>query len=223
MSSREICKDLGLSKSSASNTLQTLISGKIVFPTKDVPTRYAIRKQTSLRHALKLLDSLSGEWGYTESKQKLTLAIRKDVIERAKDIGINISAITEEFLKAVTYEHFDRSQFDIEEAYLALFGAIWPVVKVYNLVVEVGESSSTNKSGKVTLEPLSLSHELWLPHLRTERSISSIGPELHNLYAPREVLENLIEAVNGARQNDKLKLQHLEISLKLAKAIFAED
>ena len=152
------------------------------------------------------------------------------MIERAKDHGINISAITEEFLKAVTYEYFSPARHDVHQAYMDLFKAIKPVVDMHNLEVEVGKTASTDDSGHETFEPFFLSYKvkppsLWTTMQRNEDTmwtISSVGPELDNLYSPREVLENLIEAVIKLRQNDKLKVQQLKIGLNLAKAILSE-
>ena len=230
-SSRQICEGLGLSQTSVSDTLQTLVTGEIVRPTKDVPKRYAIRDKISLSQALKELSSLFNGETSNEPKQKLTLAIRKDVIERAKDHGINISAATEEFLRAITYEYFENSNRGIYETYLALFEAIKPVVDLYSLEIEVGSSPSTDDSGQVTLEPLFISHSIELPRLRTTMrknlrtmwAISSFGVELNYLYDPIRVLENLIEAVIKKSQNDKLKLQQLKMSLRLAKAILSTE
>lgn len=231
MSSQEICGDLGLSKSSVSTALQTLIRGEIVRSIKGKPERYGRRNDLHLSQALKLLDSLSGGGRTDEPKQKLTLAISKNVIKRAKDIGINISAITEEFLKAVTCENFSQVRHDIHKAYLGLFEAIKPMVDFHNLEVEVGKTASTDDSGQPTFDPLFLSCKVNLPGLWTTMwknhetiwTVSDVGSELDNLYSTRVVLENLIEALSKVSQKDKLKLQHLETSLKLAKAILSDD
>lgn len=225
MSYREICDELGWSKSSVSHALEVLISGEIVRPTEDVPENYGIGEKTTLKEALELLDSLSGGENSGGPKQKLTLAIRKDVIERAKARGINISAITEELLKAVTYDYIRRPHRRFVQAYQALFEAIMPVVEKYKLVVEVGQSSVTNQSGKVKIERSFLSYEVKLPNLRTDtgRGICEFGPLVFHLYSPRVVLENLIEAVIRTGQKDNLRLQELEIGLRLAKAILSDD
>lgn len=101
-----------------------------------------------------------------------------------------------------------------------------PVVEKYSLVVEVGQSTVTDSSGKVTDERSFLSHEVKLPNLRTNTGIGicDFGPLVFYLYSPRKVLENLIEAVTRRGQKDKLKLQDLEIGRRVVKAIFsAED
>lgn len=225
MSYREICDELGWSKSSVSHALEVLISGEIVRSTDDVPEKYEIRENLTLKQALELLDSLSGGENSGGPKQKLTLAIRKNVIERAKACGINISAITEELLKAVTYDYIRRPHHRLVQAYEALFDAIMPVVEKYNLVVEVGQSPVTKESGKVIIERFFLSHEVKLPNLRIEtgRGYCEFGPLVSHLHSPRVVLENLIEAVNRTGQKDKLRLQELEIGLRLAKAIFSPE
>src|ERR671931_580980 len=71
-------------------------------------------------------------------KQKLTLGVDKEVIERAKATGINISAITEELLKSVTYEPKDKGERDVMIAYENLFKFMEPLVRKYDLEVEVG-------------------------------------------------------------------------------------
>ena len=231
MTSAVICKELGLSKTAVARALQTLISAEIIFTTKDVPVKSGIKGEMSLSQALKVLDSLSGGGSSNETKQKLTLTISKDVIERVRDTGINISAITEEFLKAVTYEYFSLASHDMHLAYLDLFKAIKPVVDLYNLEVEVGRTASTDDSRHKTFVPLFLSYRVEPPALwttmwrnnQTMWTISSVGQELDNLYSPRVILENLIEAVIKLSQNDEVKVQQLKIGLRLTNAVFATE
>ena len=118
----------------------------------------------------------------------------------------------------------------MHQAYMDLFEAIKPVVDMHHLEVEVGKRSSTDDSGDVTFDPIFLSFKVNLPGLwttmwreqQTIAAVSDVFAELHNLYSPRVVLENLIEALVRLSQNDKLKLQQLQISLNLAKAILSE-
>jgi Post-segregation antitoxin CcdA len=82
-----------------------------------------------------------------EQKQKLTLGISKDVIRRAKAAGINISAITEELLTAITYEPNDCiRRDDVVRAYEALFSAAESIMIPYDdFAVEIGFQRVCNK------------------------------------------------------------------------------
>jgi hypothetical protein len=113
----------------------------------------------------------------------------------------------------------------IIQSYQALFEAIMPVVERYNLVVEVGQWPLTKESGKVVIERSFLSHEVKLPNLRIDTGIGvcDFAPLVSHLHSPRVVLENLIEAVIKTGSKDKLRLQELEIGLRLAKTIFSPE
>ena len=76
-----------------------------------------------------------------EQKQRLTLGIDKEVIERAKEVGINISAITEQLLKSVPDDPKDASKDDVKKAYEELFRSTEPLIKKYDLHVDVGSAS----------------------------------------------------------------------------------
>jgi DNA-binding Lrp family transcriptional regulator len=104
MQVHEISEELGLSEASILTCLQILVDGGIVMRATDDPDLYGI-EGLSVSKALQLLDSVPINQTYGAQKQKLTLSIRKDVIERCKDRRINISAITEQFLEAVTGEY----------------------------------------------------------------------------------------------------------------------
>src|SRR5918911_1170349 len=74
-----------------------------------------------------------------EERQKLTLGLNKSVIERAKAAGINISAITEHLLRAITYDPNGNTKDDVIRAYEALFNAIRPLLIQYDTRIDVGK------------------------------------------------------------------------------------
>jgi hypothetical protein len=89
-----------------------------------------------------------------DQKQKLTLGLSRDVIERAKAAGINISSITEQLLNAITYEPTSAVTYDdLVKAYEALFEAMTHILQQYRTLVEVARfvSSDTNKEHVVFL------------------------------------------------------------------------
>src|SRR5215207_5361644 len=75
----------------------------------------------------------------SKEKSKLTLSLNKDVIQRAKAAGINISEITEKLLTAVTLTPSGNSYYDVVEAYMAFYESIKSVLGKYGAQVTVTE------------------------------------------------------------------------------------
>ena len=54
-------------------------------------------------------------------KEKLTLSVDKKVVKKAKEMGINISEITENVLKGFTFEPTSAEKTTLVEKYKELF------------------------------------------------------------------------------------------------------
>src|SRR5881296_3676168 len=76
-----------------------------------------------------------------EPKQKLTLALNGEVIEKAKAAGINISAVTEQILKTMTFEPKGNTKKDLIKSYTMLFESIKPVLDRYDAEMVVGKQA----------------------------------------------------------------------------------
>jgi hypothetical protein len=78
-------------------------------------------------------------------KQKLTHnIINKNVIQRAKAAGINVSAVTEYFLKAITHQpNYGNTRDDLVRVYEVLFSKAWSLLAKYDQMggydIDVGE------------------------------------------------------------------------------------
>jgi post-segregation antitoxin (ccd killing protein) len=82
-----------------------------------------------------------------QHKRKFTFSISDNEIERANAAGINISAITERLLHAVTYRpNNGNARGDVAAAYDALFEAIIPILEEYGTTVQVGGNPEYDKS-----------------------------------------------------------------------------
>jgi Post-segregation antitoxin CcdA len=164
-------------------------------------------------------------------KQKLTLGIDKEVIERAKAAGINISAITEQLLKSVTDDPKDASEHDVKKAYEELFRSTEPLIKKYDLRVDVGFASIGEGDDLETYDiclglgmlipeeeggPLG---ELWKSRPDGEISPTSVSEEIYFLYEPKKILENLILAMLGNVQKNKEKIRELELAKRFVKVL----
>ena len=89
-------------------------------------------------------------------KQKLTIGLSKEVIEKAKAARINISAITEQILRAYTYEPSGYTKDDLIEAYGEFFKSIQPVLDKYAAGVKVGQHTNFSEDGMDGSFPLLL-------------------------------------------------------------------
>ncbi len=65
-------------------------------------------------------------------KQKLTLSVEKELVEKAKKLGINISEVTEIILKAYTSAEQPKGG-SLYDAYEQLFDSITPLMKEFDI------------------------------------------------------------------------------------------
>lgn len=156
-----------------------------------------------------------------EQKQKLTLSINRDVIEKAKESGVNISAITEQVLKAITYVPSGNTLDDIAEAYTTLFDAIKPILKSYGAYVKVGEieyaesDGSVFAHGDIRLGP----YGLYADRPDDSTIETSVRDVVSDLFKPKEILERLIPALIAAAENNKARIKEFEIALKFVEIL----
>ena len=155
-----------------------------------------------------------------EGKQKLTLSISKDVINNAKKEGINISAITEQVLKAITFSSGKNTRDDLIEAYENFFEAVKPWLKKFGTSINVGAEYEPNAGGSM---PIILN--------RNGLSIEDFDGALHSTYedsvvdsldGPKIILEKLIPALIKAAKNNREKMKEFEISLRFLRALSDE-
>jgi hypothetical protein len=71
-------------------------------------------------------------------KEKLTLSVDKEVVEKAKRLGINISDITEKVLTG--YTSAEKPEGSIHDAYKQLFDSILPLLKEFDCRVKIAQS-----------------------------------------------------------------------------------
>ena len=153
------------------------------------------------------------------TKQKLTLGIDKNVIERAKVAGINISAITEQVLKAKTYND-ESTRDDVVRAYQTLFEMAQSLMSKYgglDFQICVGEKE---------LRKVLLDSEYGLLLVNDHDMIddnSSVDRVLELLYDPLKILENLIVSLTRRAEENKEKLAELKFALRLVKALSDDE
>jgi post-segregation antitoxin (ccd killing protein) len=160
------------------------------------------------------------EHNTTEPKQKLTLGVNRTVIERAKDAGINISAITEELLTAITYKPNEGNYFyDVVAAYEALFDQIGRIILDYqSSSLEIG--FTRNKLTGPEGSPI-LFHPYGGFMYTTENgeNLYRLEEVIDHLYTPSKILSNLISDLIEAAEANKKRVMELETALKFVKIL----
>ena len=168
------------------------------------------------------------EIGEKKEKQKLTLGIDKDVIERAKAAGINISAMTEELLKSVTHEAKGKNKDDVIKAYEELFESMEPLIIKYDIRVEVGKICEP--------APLFLEEESFYTYGPSKRSRMllyaggapdpnysyNIKDTVDCLYSPKTILENLVLELVGKAERNEWKIRELKLAKRFVEVLLSD-
>jgi Post-segregation antitoxin CcdA len=156
-------------------------------------------------------------------KQKLTLGIDRNVIEKAKAAGINISAITENVLKAITYQPNEgNTRGDVVRAYEAMFE------EARSLMLKHGHGEIQITVGKVESEIVFLHSTyrllLWDDHTKTMiEDPAPVDRVLWHLYDPMKILEELIVCLTELAEENKQKIAELKFALRLVKALSNDE
>jgi Post-segregation antitoxin CcdA len=180
----------------------------------------------------------------TEEKQKLTLGLSKEVIDKAKALDLNISSVTEQLLTAMTYEPKGNTKGDVVKAYESLFGASKPLLKKYGASVSVGKETRLREKSDQTssyIRPSLLGgslFDMFNPPRRTSYSEqidimldegglyrfsesdksserTTLERELHLIFTPLIILKNLIEALVKAAENNSRQMDEFRMALRI--------
>ncbi len=159
-------------------------------------------------------------------KAKLTLGIDKNIILSAKRAGINISEITENLLKAVTYES-DLIPYDkIVNSFEIFLTEIQKLVKKYDLVTQVGERQyidHKNSERPPIIEKIIL-NKAGLYAVDEESTLRKIKVEevLNDLDPPLFILEVLFKDLIESTEKSQARVHELNFALKLLQSLSEE-
>lgn len=159
-------------------------------------------------------------------KEKLTLSVDREVVKKAKRLGINISHITEKVLKG--YTSAKRPKGDLHEAYRQLCASIVPLLKEFDCNVKIAESEDTG----VTTDDKGREYENVLPiniFLESDGSfyidefdsyfkdIETIGPQ--DFLRPEKILSNLVDALARSEEARKEKIKEILMAKRIVDAM----
>jgi post-segregation antitoxin (ccd killing protein) len=162
-------------------------------------------------------------------EHNVTLGIDKDVIEKAKAAGINISSIAENLLKTMTYElkndednNNGNTRHDVARAYEALFREAWLLLSKYEQIgsydVKVGNWQYDWEKKTSTIicfnshMGLAICYDvpgrpIQEPDISVEKVLEAI-----NEYGLEKILENLLVALTHAAETNKLIITEIKFA-----------
>jgi hypothetical protein len=158
-------------------------------------------------------------------KQKATITVDTEIVKKAKDAGINISATTGNVLKAFTYEGGEgNTRNDVIEAYEKLFHQMRILLNAYDTRIPIGKIQRFQKTGsveQVQLDPYGGIVVIFDPIKKGDFGIEefSVSQALDYLYSPSVILQNLIVALVKAGKKNERRISDLKMALRLVKAI----
>lgn len=176
----------------------------------------------------------------TEGKQKLTLSVDAETIERAKSLGINISDLTEQVLRSLTYKPEDSEKNSLNEQRAQLFEAMSPLLGRYKIKVPVGEYSvydpyneSYDEKGEVFLLG---NGRFYVPGWNGDYNYQDEAEESEftfdrldegegtvSFYPTETILKNFMKAIEDEKTKRKQQVASLAVARKIVEAITQVD
>jgi len=153
-------------------------------------------------------------------KQKLTLTVDSEVIERAKGMKINISEITEDILRGFSFTPSDIENKALLDKYCELFDTMKPRLKKYNTRVKVGEIPQWDDDQFVKNSDLFYlpDDSFLVPDYRSPvLHIEEI--DVNYFINPLTILKNFIDSLATSTEKRKQQLTDLEMVKRIINAI----
>ncbi len=161
-------------------------------------------------------------------KKKLTLSINSEVIEKAKELGLNLSEITETALKVSALGHDEEklaTPDKLRDAYWDILEKISKILKKWDIRLKIGDYSELaeyeNSDGKRGSAYISYEYFLYenSVFLFVEYSdepektwtIDDMELPIANFYDPEKIITNLIDKLHKKAMENKEILDKLQI------------
>ena len=157
-------------------------------------------------------------------KEKLTLSVDRDVVKKAKSIGLNISEITEMALRGFSFtaEEMDRDAF--YKSYKGLFDAMSPILDRYGTAVKIGkidyiaeQSGELMDTSDIMLFPDGTIYETFGDEKVRPVDITKLRQDC--LSSPKEILTDFIDALERTVHSRRDKIKELEVAKRIVEAI----
>jgi hypothetical protein len=159
-------------------------------------------------------------------KEKLTLSVEKEVVEKAKNLGINISDITERVLKG--YTSAEKPEDDLHEAYQKLFDSILPLLEEFDCSVKVAEgvdifitrtTDGKEREDEVPVEVFLTAYGRYY-EATTDFDFKDIRQIKSGLFlSPEEILSNLVNALAKSKEKRKEQMNEIMMAKRIIDAM----
>jgi DNA-binding transcriptional MerR regulator len=160
-------------------------------------------------------------------RKKLTLSVNSEVIKKAKELGLNLSEITENALKITSFGEEKEKLTTTEkltEAYKKVFRTMIPILKKWNTNVKIGEyyESEEDVHSRHCFEYFLTENEiaLWadiLDETVKKWQLDDKNIPIEHFYDPERIIKELIEKLYKIAEDNKVKVKKLEVVANLLK------
>jgi hypothetical protein len=157
-------------------------------------------------------------------KEKLTLSVDKEVVDKAKNLGINISEITEKILTG--YTSAQKPSGSIFDAYEDLFNSIKFLLKEFDCRVKVAQTLIEDEDSCFVEQEYFLTqygtffvHVLIGPPQESHfiSDIKKIDPR--DFLTPDKILSNLLKELVQAQEKREEKMEELLMAKRIIDAM----
>lgn len=158
-------------------------------------------------------------------KEKLTLSVDKEVVEKAKKLGINISEVTEKVLQG--YTSAEKPNGSLYDAYKQLFESIRPLLVEFECSVKIADDTET----VITTDSKGNSYEEEVPtdiYLspdgsfyadQFDYSFINIEKIAGKFLSPQKILSNLVDALARNEETRKEKMNEILMAKRIIDAM----
>lgn len=159
-----------------------------------------------------------------EGKQKLTLSVDSAVVDRAKELGVNISEMTEQVLRGYAFDPKDLDSKGVRAKYLALLLTMDPLVTKYRTHVKVGELLTVDDNVDNALEgPIEyygngMFSTDWMDDLVPLEKLET-NEYFVSFLKPSEILKNFVNAIEQAKLQKKEEVGSLVLASRIIQAL----
>jgi hypothetical protein len=162
----------------------------------------------------------------TEGKQKLTLSVDAESVERAKALGINISDLTEQVLRSFTLRPGDAAEGALQAQRESLFQEMTPLLKTLRAEVHIGSVDDPNgNDGEDFLDVVLTGNGkpmVLAPDPDYDFDLAPVDPSGYGriYFDSSEVLiRNFMKAVEEAKIKQKQQVASFVLARKIVEAV----
>jgi len=159
-------------------------------------------------------------------KTNLTLRISKEVVEKARELGLNLSSITESMLKTENLMQDEGvvTPVKMRETYRKIFLILLEILREWEVYLRIGEEiehvTFKDEKGRRSIYPKTFYYYL-APHGTIELCEDDGEPinewkfvedwPVNNLFNPDKLIESLVNQLYSQAERNKEKLRKLSL------------